>query len=295
MNSYNDTGLNGKFWQWLSSALSFALGAAASYANGATLGVFSGMIDSMRKKLDTHLDNMSLWRSSNLQEPTAEEKIVLDAFAVKLTAFFLNTMNTLKTTLSSSNPNIAIVNNEMAKMCIVRHYYTNNETTVFLANNRTAALSQNAMDLRLELIDELFMPIQEVIKGKLGSAMVEKTIIANINDFNGLFANSNDGYDYQCLQYVNNNASVLPPNNVIGTPNNVVGSVKNASAFEPIFDIPVINPNPIIAPKPINQNPVLPATTETSKIDKTFKYISYGLLTITAFGVVTQIFKKKQQ
>lgn len=282
MNDFNNSGLNGAFSDWLKKSINWVIGFAADNASASTGGIFRGYISKMAAKLQTYFDGDSndLFRpSQSLEDPTPQEQIILNGFISKISVFVKNVLNSVDQGFAGSQTNISIINAALSKMCIAKEYFFYNEKE---------GLSQNAINQRHKLIQELLNPIEESITERLGTITgIPVKVLANQNDFNGLFVNSVAGQSYLCKQYqtaTNQSGSFVAPTKTIATKNDELIDLSFSS--QPFNSEPIkLNPN----------DDLLNPSDSKIDIDKTFKYVSYGLLAITAFGVVKSIFKKKQQ
>lgn len=232
---------------------------------------------------------------------TPQEEIIMNQFSDKLINFSKHIIIALDQTFSQVGVPYAFgVNKQLAKMCIAKEYFFINEKT---------GLSTNALQLRLQLINELFAPIQNVIKEQMGKLPIDgqKYVIANANDFGNLFQNDVNGQSYFCYQYPttsNNTAPGVPPtfptipsNNAPTFPTIPSNSAPGANIVLPSnngsikYDAAIVQ-----AENPANVLVVQPQTPQPSTVDKTFKYIGFGVLALTAFALLeNRFFKKSKQ
>lgn len=276
MDFQENNGLNGLLGRWLKKAINYVVDSAETYVNVKTLDFLKSSISEWKAELTSIIDANTtggFWNrlpfanadqpTVNTQEPTAYEESILDAWVNnKFTPYFRKIAMALDTALAGTNvkTQIAQINSVMAQMCIVQQYYLVNET---------AGLSANAVNVRMQLIKELFKPLESLIIEELGSPFTA-TVVANQADFAGLFQNTVQGQQYSCKQFSASQVSAG------GTSQGSAGGTK----FTDIYESTVL---------PTNVQP----STQPSTIDKTFKYVGYGLLTLAAIGVVKSFFKKK--
>lgn len=273
MNDFNNLGLNGKCG-WVCRQLNNISSAVSSIP---FVGKIAGGYLSQLVEYVEMIDNF-LFKGIITEEPTPQEEIILNAFSTKFSVFIKNIVTSLDQALATNQVNFALVNKELAKICIASEYFFYNEKE---------GLSQNAINIRHKLIQQSITSLRQSVEAELGSTGLIVKVLANQSDFNGLFVNSVAGQSYLCKQYqtaTNQSGSFASPTKTIAT--------KNDELIDLSFSAQPFNSEPI---KPNPNDDLLNPNDSKIDIDKTFKYVSYGLLAITAFGVVKSIFKKKQQ
>jgi hypothetical protein len=280
MDFQENIGLNGAIGRWLKKAAIAVVNAAAAYINGQTLGALSDQVNKIKEAVTNGIEENATGgffyrkpfipdltepttQEPTTQEPNSYEQSILDAWVnKKFTLYFRKLAMALDAALAGTDVKTQItqMNSVMSQMCIVQQYYTANET---------AGLSANAVNVRMQLIKELFKPLESLIIEELGSPFTA-TVSANKTDFDGLFEKTVQGQQYACKQFSVSQGSAG------GTSQGSAGGTK----FTDILESTVL---------PTNAQP----STQPSTIDKIFKYVGYGVLTITAIGVAKSFFKKK--
>lgn len=184
-------------------------------------------------------------------EPTVAEQRILDKWVNEvLTPFYKNLAIQIKDVFGgniSPSEQLQIVNEVMAKMCVVRAYY---------ANNETAGLSDNAVAARLDVIDKLFNIIDDMINDSFTSnAIVLDNYSFKVTN-TSLFAPINipANANYSCQRYVNNvpvsqqNVPILTVtpvvvNPVTGQPITIKNNPVTGQPVSAVIDEPIkINP-----------------------------------------------------
>lgn len=214
-----EQGLNG-FWSWLKrnkhiiagicAAVGLApLGAAIealSLGSGTGGGGWDGVGDNTMSKTGNY-------------EPTSSEASILDMWVEnKLTPFYQNLLIQIKLAFESANYSFQLqqINEVEMKMCVIRSYYMTHETT---------GLSINAVEVRSELIDAIFNPLEQMIIDSITSESVglQSYSISVTNPALFLPLNINN-ITVDCERYVDNNGgygnsqSLLTPNPVVVNP-----------------------------------------------------------------------------
>ena len=145
--------------------------------------------------ITAQVDNNLMGRSATF-EPTPQEETYMNGFAEKLAEF----IKTILTELNNNYTNITVVNKQLAKMSIVADYFRLNERQ---------QLSDNAVNIRLQVINTAFQPIRDEIQAKNGTLTgMPIAIIAQQSDFKNLFLSSAQGQSYNVSQYKNNALSI---------------------------------------------------------------------------------------
>lgn len=164
--------------------------------------------------------------------PTPAEAVILDQWQLnKLSPFYRELTMDLSDGFQQANlqDQIAIINEVLEKMCVVKSYFFNNETT---------GLSSMAIQLRNELIDKIFEPLYELIEDSFDNYSIE-TINTNVkldNSTIALYSPLITGYkdlNYNCLNYslensTQNPSTINPAPIVTSTPNSTQTVVKKS-------------------------------------------------------------------
>lgn len=264
-------GLNG-FWGWLKrnvhkiaavctavglAPLAIALEAISTAINDTSSGGSGNGGD---------MGDNTLWKTGDY-EPTSSESAILDSWVLnKLTPFYKNLLLQLKSAFESTNHDyqLQIINDVIMKMCVVRSYYATFETN---------GLSASAVNLRNELVDNIFHPVDDMISNSiLNDTNTEvESYQMTINNPSQFLPLNIQNITVDCERYVSHN---------IGTQNN-----QNA---EPLLtSIPVVV-NPIT-------NQVIP---NTSTINSTSKKSNLGLVILSLLGLAVLFYpddKKKHK
>ncbi|RZL47075.1 MAG: hypothetical protein EOP00_13025 [Pedobacter sp.] len=247
--------------------------------------------------------------SFNVSEPTKAEETILDNWVNnKFTPFFTDMVVLIDAAFATNNlqTQITVANKQLLKMKVVREYYVLNETT---------GLSQNAVNLRMNLINELFNTLDQVIVSKLGSATTATLVTANQSDFGNLFVNTVQGQKYSTNQYGQSSITTVVNEPVNTTPTKTVTNFDEPVKVIPTktvtnFDAPVKVTDEIL---PVFQDSSTkdqfvsedltkeeeelseeePSNSSSFNYDKAFKFMSYALIGVSFIGLLKSLSKSK--
>jgi hypothetical protein len=121
-------------------------------------------------------------KGSGDYEPTASESAILDPWVtLKLTPFYQQLLMQAKSAFDSNDYNYQLetINKVVMKMCVVKEYYKTRDSL---------GLSPSALALRNALIEEIFLPVEEMIansiKNTANLSMVKYPVsVGNNNEF----------------------------------------------------------------------------------------------------------------
>jgi hypothetical protein len=240
-NQEQNTGLNG-FRNWLRRNLGWISGAVAIINPG---------VGAALKALDIAMGDEV--EGQRAYEPTTAEQVILDKWVKeKLTPFYSNLNTQFQSVFNGPSPStqLLVINEIMAKICVVRGYFATNETN---------GLSKLAVEKRMELIDIVL----NVIEDSINDSFVSDNIVSETSTYkvtnNGLFNPFTIPLNtsYACIKYTNtvpiaqqNNAPILP--------------------IKPVVINPVTN-------ETIKVNPTTGEPIKTKKNDDTIMYVFFGL------------------
>lgn len=150
-------GLNG-IRSWVIRHKKGLLGALVAIISGAgiPLAIISLATDIVQANLKKD-DAQAAQRLATDPNPTTSEQTILDSWiSTKLTPYFVTLTKQLVEGLKTTDlkAKVTLINDVMVKMCYIRNYYMTKEL---------AGLSVNAQESRLDLLDEIFAPINELI------------------------------------------------------------------------------------------------------------------------------------
>lgn len=255
MEAYN--GLNGKFWNWIkrnvhiiaAAATAVGLAPIALALEAAVLADGGSQSGNVNK---TNLD----------YEPSINESNILDPWVNnKLKPFYQTLLLEAKQAFAMSdyNAQLSAINNIKMKMCVVREYYKTRETN---------GLSVPALNLRNTLIDEIFLPVDEMIMNSINNlsnlTVVKYPIsITNNIQFRPLDVNS---FSTTCEKY-----------------DTAPGTSINTSS-EPLLSVSPIVVNPVT--NQVIQEPI--------KTEKQNNKSSLGLLFLGLLGVAMLLISDEQ-
>lgn len=287
--------LNGLFGRWIKKAMSYAVNVIADKLNSFTNSVFRDTINGYSTALKNEIASLSstegsFWNRSatpiGTNDITPSEETILDNWLQnKFMPYFENLLSSIDVALSSTSlqAKMTEINKQIAKMCVIREYYLVNETR---------GLSQNAINVRLELINELFNPVELAIKGQLGTT-AKANVTANQNDFNGLFSLSVQGEVYSCGQYAVSQAQqqlVVSPIRTI-TP----GTLPTSTPVAPVTQFTTLVPASPATKDQIYQNVIVPVDPQEETVTISKKGGFNWLAAFSAASVLLtaySIFKK---
>ena len=221
-----NNGLNGRFWNWVKrnvhiiSAVAVVAGLgpialaleAAVYADGGpSSGKGVGIGD---------------------YEPTVKEAAILDPWVtLKLTPFYQQLLVQAKAAFDSTNYNVQLetINIVVMKMCVVKEYYKTRDSL---------GLSPSALALRNALIEEIFLPVEEMIansiKNTANLSMVKYPVsVGNNNEFLPLDINN---FTASCEKYsvTGNQDQNANTGSLLTTSPVVINPVNNQVISDPI-------------------------------------------------------------
>jgi hypothetical protein len=216
----------------------------------ASLPIVGGAVSGAIQDIEGVKDWIIQTRGAELDyEPTALEEIILEEFTnSNLVPFYSKLAKGISTTLSLTNTTDILtgINAAIIKMCVARTYYTYYDKT---------GLSEGAVQTRLEIINTIFKPLEDLLNAKLQQLPVSQTqlnyTIATQDMqlwFFPLFLNKKN-YDlqYKCNVYQLGAAStdqsgyVVPVKGDYNPGNTLPGELPVQSfpiTFEPISTVP---------------------------------------------------------
>lgn len=256
----------GRFWNWVKRNVHIiaavatvvglpAIGIALEAAVLADGGSASGNVGTEQEQ-----QNQITMRTLAEYEPTPSEAIILDPWVKnKLTPFYQQLLTKAKSAFESSDYNFQLntINDVTMKMCIVKEYYKTRES---------AGLSLNAMTLRNALIEEIFLPVEEMIANSIKNS-ANLTIIkypVSIGSTSGFYPLDIKNFTASCEKYT--------------TTGNQGANVNNGSllTLSPV----VVNPT---------TNQVIQGQTKTITEDKSNKS-NIGLLFLGLLGIAILLY-----
>lgn len=160
----NNQGLNG-FWGWLKRHVHTIAGICTVIGLpevGIALEALVKFDDTVSDNSTTNTGSIDKMSSKiGDYEPTVYEASILDPWVTnKLTPFYQNLLLQIKSAFNSADSNFQLqqINDVLMKICVVKSYYLNHETN---------GLSLPAVNLRNELLDNIFLPIEDLITNSI--------------------------------------------------------------------------------------------------------------------------------
>jgi hypothetical protein len=243
----SEQGLNG-FFGWLKRHI-HAIATICTLVGLAPLGAVleAISIDTGTGSSGTSYDGMgdNTMRKIGEYEPTATESLILDQWVeIQLTPFYRALLIQIKSAFESNSHDLQlqIINEVIMKMCVVKSFYTTNDTN---------GLSLLAINLRSELIKEIFVPIDDMIGNSIlndNSVYLENYIANNISPSQFLPLHVQN-LSYECERYVS-----------VGT-----GGQNNQNPPPFLTNVPVVV-NPITNQVISKPNTALPNSNRTTGI-----------------------------
>jgi hypothetical protein len=243
--SSQETGLNGKFGAWLKKKIQKVIKIVESIP---VVGpIIADVLDEGLKLLtnDYGGDNPDSWwnppaaRELPSYEPTISEQQLLDAWADgRLEPFYKRLAEEVSAALrlSDFSQQVRGINAALGKMCVARYHFTYNET---------AGLSPNAVSLRMQLLDEIFAPIEQLIAESLDASnlvLAQVSVRPVFSDYAPLISSSSTAA-FSCDNYIGGdtaqNQSFLPAGTTIMQllPDKIVKPVN------PVVKVPTVTGN----------------------------------------------------
>jgi hypothetical protein len=262
----NEQGLNG-FWGWIKrnvhkiSGICTMLGhPEIGIALEAAVGI-SNSVSTDNGGGNGGMGDNTMGKSSDY-EPTISETAILDKWADnELMPFFQKLLLQINEAFSSSDPNYQLqqINDVLMKICVVKSYYTNHVTT---------GLSLPAVNLRSELIDTVFQPIEDLIANSIlnESSMQLQSYSVTVNNINLFSPMKISAITINCDKYVVNN-----------------GVLQNSQGQSLLTTNPVVvNPvtNQVITNNTNNANQSI--NPNEKGYAKTFAFVMFGLAVVIA-------------
>ena len=180
-------------------------------------------------------------------EPTASEDLILNNFKDNKLQPFLKSLAddvTFAFTQTSLSEQLIIINNVLNKMCVVQKYFNANET---------AGLSQSAINLRSDLIENAFRSIHDLIDTSLqGITQIEVDALINKTNASEYYPiiTSSPSLTVRCYNYVNTGVSDAPikvtevtttsPSTTTSTNLNTISSKRNLGIAIGLFALALV-------------------------------------------------------
>ena len=201
-------GLNG-FWSWLKRQAQKVADLCSDFG-----------LDSIATSIEDALASVEDFSAGKINYvPTASEGVILDAWAdSKLIPFYQKLLIQIKLAFESTNYTFQLqqINEIEMKMCVVKSFYKTHETT---------NLSSNAVNLRSDLINTVFRPLEQMILDSItGDSIILQAYSFTVNN-PALFLPLNiNNTTVDCERYIDNNGgygnsqSLLTPSPVVISP-----------------------------------------------------------------------------
>lgn len=244
-NNTQDIGLNGKFGDWLKRKIKKVIKVIESIPIVGPL--VSELVEDFMKEVTNDYggeDPKSWWnvpaaRELPSYEPTISEQQLLDAWADgRLEPFYKRLAEEVSAALrlSDFSQQVRAINTALGKMCVARYHFTYNETE---------GLSKNAVNLRLQLLDEIFAPIEQLIAESLDTSnlvLTQVSVRPVFSDYAPLISSSSLAA-FSCDNYIGGNTvqnqSFLPSGTTITglLPDKIIKPVN------PVVKVPTVTGN----------------------------------------------------
>lgn len=269
-------GLNGWFGRMVKKLIGLALNVVGE------VPIIGGTIQKeLTKVVDQLMDDSSFFqRKAPEFEPSPAEAAIIENWATtKLNPFYKVLVTQLSNAFAMAdfNAQLAQINNVMLKICVLKQYYTTNETV---------GLSVDAVQSRMEVITRILLPVENLITKSIAeydtvvnlTPYVFAVTTANATQFAPLIARLVP-QQFTCNKYVATDKPNLSPGKItlptkdlpikVTTPIKTTVPVKLPVTANPATPVkpttpanPVLPVNPVSPTKPTTPaNPVLPVNT----------------------------------
>lgn len=248
------------FWSWIKKNANI-IAAVCVVVGLPALGAAVKLAASLDVGADTPL-GPEAQRSINNYEPTASEAAILDPWvANRLVPFYTKLLNEAKAAFASSDPTyqLNMVNNISMKICVIRNYYKNHDTK---------GLSSSAVNLRNELIDMIFTPIEEMIANSFVNTSNLSILKYPIS--------TQDGSDF------------IPLDIKLFSTNCEKYVISNPNQLQP-------SPEPLLTNTPIVVNPITNEIIPEKEIKKSESNSGIALTILVLLGLAIMLFKKDEE
>lgn len=288
-NSDFSSGLNGGLNGWLGrrlkSLMVVGVNTLAKVLDARTYGMFSGEIEKVKGKVLSGIENLGSeggffgrGGSTGFEVTMEEERIIETWFNTRFLPFYTEIGLQIGLAIENltGNEQLKAIDVQLMKMCIVRDYFEDNEKR---------GLSDNAVEQRSELINQLFEVLEKSVYESIGLP-IPRTVIANQAFFTSIFYNTVSGQSYACRGLASYTTTSTQPQVFPGSSN----PPKNSS---PVSSNPAIKVDPFGSADVAMELPIAAEPSESAIMPK-LHWLTWILGGIAVYGFVDRITSKKK-